>query len=51
MNMNRLDLDVDDCTVSALRILFDSGPFGDGDDARYPIVGCSATFATKLRCN
>jgi hypothetical protein len=45
----RLDLDVDECTASALRILFDSGPFADGDNARHPIVGCSATFATKLK--
>jgi hypothetical protein len=45
----RLELDVDDDTASALRVLFGTGPFEDADDIRYPIVGCSATFATKLR--
>jgi hypothetical protein len=34
----RLELDVDDDTASALRVLFGTGPFEDADDIRYPIV-------------
>jgi hypothetical protein len=40
---------VDGSTAAALRVLFDSGPFGNADDLRYPLVGTSATFATKLK--
>jgi hypothetical protein len=36
-------------TTAALRILFDSGPFGDADDARYPLVGSTVVFSTKLK--
>ena len=45
----RLVLDVDECTAAGLRILFDSGPFGDADDPRYPLVGSTVVFSTKLK--
>jgi hypothetical protein len=46
---HRLVLDVDESTAAALRVLFDSGPFGDADDARYPLVGSTVVFSTKLK--
>ena len=46
----RLELNVNKDTASALRVLFDTGPFEDtDDDIRYPLLGCSATFSAKLR--
>jgi hypothetical protein len=44
-----LVLDVDESTAAGLRILFDSGPFGDADDPGYPLVGSTVVFSTKLK--